>query len=128
MNLRDAEMILIYPRPSDEDSVDLCCPDCAGFWNSHSEGIHRLGDKYKTRYKYYVGHDNCILTQEGFQYTCPNGCGAGEPTYLNDVHEVCVMTPAMRYDYAETIVRYHKLETELSTLEDKLKQFECYYG
>lgn len=130
MNEREAYMLAGGPEPTPEQTVDLTCPCCAGFWMSCSKGQHNLGDNEETVYVNFVGRDNVELTDKGFVYYCPNGCtrmyGKGR-AILNDVHEVGVMTPHMMWEYANAIVKRNKLRTELDEVEHAIKQFECCY-
>lgn len=123
MGVREAEQVLLGTKPEPEDTVDLCCPDCSGFWSSQFKGLYALGDEQETVYKNYVGNENCALLDTGFVYFCPNGCG----TYLNDVHEVGVLTPHMRWWYAEAVVKKHQLERQLLDVENEIQSFENLY-
>lgn len=123
MGVREAEQVLLGTKPEPEDTVDLCCPDCSGFWSSRFKGLYALGDEKETVYKNYVGDENCALLDTGFVYFCPNGCG----TYLSDVHEVGVLTPHMRWWYAEAVVKKHQLERQLQEVEQEIQSFENLY-
>lgn len=123
MGVREAEQVLLGTKPGPEDFVDLCCPDCAGFWASQPKGLYALGDEKETVYKHYVGESKVCPTDSGILFLCPNGCDS----YLNCVYEVGVLTPSMRWWYAEAVMKKHELESQLKDVEDEVQNFENLY-
>lgn len=123
MGVKEAEQVLLGTKPRPEDTVDLCCPDCAGFWSSQPKGLYALGDEKETVYKNYVGEHNCVSKGMGVIFTCPNGC----ESHLKCVYEVGVMTPSMRWWYAEAVMKKHELESQLKDVESEIQNFENLY-
>lgn len=131
MNSSEAYRVASEPQPTPEETVDLCCPNCAGFWASRSSCVHTLGDKDETVYKHFLGRDNVDIDPKTskFVYLCPNGCTDSYTecrTKLNDVHSVGIMTPLQRWEYANALVEHDRLSNRLDELEKEIRQHEAY--
>lgn len=130
MHIQEAYAILDKGEPSPEEHVDLVCPSCAGEWAEDAWGVHSLGDQECTIYKYFVGNENCCLTEEGYQYySCPNGCTDSwdNPVKLQNIHELGQMNSWNRWDCARLMVKAGELENELDDVRKQLRNYDVYW-
>lgn len=126
MDSREAYYLASQPEPTPEDSVDIECKACVEQWSSRASCIHSLGDTTSTKYKKFIGVDNCFLGKDLKEfYTCPNGCTDhnNEPVVLHYIHEVDNLTPHDEWKLATLLVKQDKLRTELQEVEDELRNF-----